>query len=165
MLSLCAYAHMYAHRSRPDPNTPIEETVRAMNHVIDQGWAFYWGTSECHGPLVMRLQAGFVVYPSRCFISFRPLPYTQVIGVGVCCICIRPLLLLVVSCCVWVKTSWGLRLPLKTCGQRCHHAPCCLQANGARNRSRRCVELATSLPPVQGMLVASKSMLVATRSL
>ncbi len=31
---------------RPDVNTPIEETVRAMNHVIDQGKAFYWGTSE-----------------------------------------------------------------------------------------------------------------------
>lgn len=31
---------------RPDPNTPIEETVRAMNWVIDQGWALYWGTSE-----------------------------------------------------------------------------------------------------------------------
>ncbi|DAZ95466.1 TPA: hypothetical protein N0F65_002151 [Lagenidium giganteum] len=31
---------------RPDPRTPIEETVRAMNFLIDQGWAFYWGTSE-----------------------------------------------------------------------------------------------------------------------
>ncbi len=31
---------------RPDLHTPIEETVRAMNHVIDRGWAFYWGTSE-----------------------------------------------------------------------------------------------------------------------
>lgn len=31
---------------RPDPITPIEETVRAMNHVIDRGLAFYWGTSE-----------------------------------------------------------------------------------------------------------------------
>lgn len=31
---------------RPDPHTPIEETVRAMNHVIDRGLAFYWGTSE-----------------------------------------------------------------------------------------------------------------------
>ncbi|POM72851.1 Voltage-gated potassium channel subunit beta, partial [Phytophthora palmivora] len=31
---------------RPDPATPIEETVRAMNFLIDQGWAFYWGTSE-----------------------------------------------------------------------------------------------------------------------
>jgi len=31
---------------RPDPNTPIEETVRAMNHVLDRGYAFYWGTSE-----------------------------------------------------------------------------------------------------------------------
>ncbi|KAK9835512.1 hypothetical protein WJX74_002086 [Apatococcus lobatus] len=31
---------------RPDPVCPIEETVRAMNFVIDQGWAYYWGTSE-----------------------------------------------------------------------------------------------------------------------
>ncbi|XP_074570261.1 putative voltage-gated potassium channel subunit beta [Curcuma longa] len=31
---------------RPDAATPIEETVRAMNHIIDKGWAFYWGTSE-----------------------------------------------------------------------------------------------------------------------
>ncbi|KAL4087544.1 hypothetical protein PRIC1_013434 [Phytophthora ramorum] len=31
---------------RPDALTPIEETVRAMNFVIKQGWAFYWGTSE-----------------------------------------------------------------------------------------------------------------------
>jgi voltage-dependent potassium channel beta subunit, animal len=31
---------------RPDPNTPIEETVRAMDQVIKQGKAFYWGTSE-----------------------------------------------------------------------------------------------------------------------
>ena len=26
--------------------TPLEETCRAMNYVIDKGWAFYWGTSE-----------------------------------------------------------------------------------------------------------------------
>ncbi len=31
---------------RPDLHTPIEETVRAMTHVINQGQAFYWGTSE-----------------------------------------------------------------------------------------------------------------------
>ncbi|CAM1501870.1 Fc.00g038540.m01.CDS01 [Cosmosporella sp. VM-42] len=35
---------VYAHR--PDRLTPIEETVRAFNHVIERGWAFYWGTSE-----------------------------------------------------------------------------------------------------------------------
>ncbi|KAM1746396.1 hypothetical protein ACFX11_013031 [Malus domestica] len=35
---------IYCHR--PDATTPIEETVRAMNYVIDKGWAFYWGTSE-----------------------------------------------------------------------------------------------------------------------
>eukprot|EP00775_Hariotina_reticulata_P011048 gene11048-11203_t len=31
---------------RPDPDTPIEETVRSMNWVLDKGWALYWGTSE-----------------------------------------------------------------------------------------------------------------------
>jgi len=31
---------------RPDPSTPIEETVRAMDFLINQGKAMYWGTSE-----------------------------------------------------------------------------------------------------------------------
>ncbi|SPO07456.1 probable potassium channel beta subunit protein [Cephalotrichum gorgonifer] len=35
---------VYAHR--PDRLTPMEETVRAFNFVIDQGMALYWGTSE-----------------------------------------------------------------------------------------------------------------------
>ncbi|EOO01904.1 putative voltage-gated k channel beta protein [Phaeoacremonium minimum UCRPA7] len=35
---------VYAHR--PDRHTPMEETVRAFNHIINQGKAFYWGTSE-----------------------------------------------------------------------------------------------------------------------
>ncbi|KUF77941.1 voltage-gated potassium channel subunit beta [Phytophthora nicotianae] len=30
----------------PEPCTPIEETVRAMNYIIEQDWAFYWGTSN-----------------------------------------------------------------------------------------------------------------------
>ncbi len=35
---------------RPDPETPIEETVRAMDQVIRQGKALYWGTSEWSAP-------------------------------------------------------------------------------------------------------------------
>ncbi len=31
---------------RPDPNTPIAETVRAMSDLIAQGKVLYWGTSE-----------------------------------------------------------------------------------------------------------------------
>lgn len=31
---------------RPDPHTPIEETVWAMSDMISQGKALYWGTSE-----------------------------------------------------------------------------------------------------------------------
>ena len=35
---------LFCHRS--DPNTPIEETVRAMHSIIETGRAMYWGTSE-----------------------------------------------------------------------------------------------------------------------
>lgn len=35
---------IYAHR--PDRQTPMEETVRAFNHLINTGKALYWGTSE-----------------------------------------------------------------------------------------------------------------------
>ena len=35
---------VYCHR--PDPETPLEETVRAMSDMIDAGKAQYWGTSE-----------------------------------------------------------------------------------------------------------------------
>jgi voltage-dependent potassium channel beta subunit len=42
---------------RPDPNTPIEETVRAMDIIIKQGKAFYWGTSEWSAAEIMRADA------------------------------------------------------------------------------------------------------------
>jgi aryl-alcohol dehydrogenase-like predicted oxidoreductase len=35
---------VFAHRA--DSHTPMDETVRAFNWIIDQGYAFYWGTSE-----------------------------------------------------------------------------------------------------------------------
>ncbi|MCE4554005.1 potassium channel beta subunit family protein [Roseateles cellulosilyticus] len=35
---------IYCHR--PDPHTPIEETVWAISDIIRQGKALYWGTSE-----------------------------------------------------------------------------------------------------------------------
>ena len=42
---------VFAHR--PDLHTPIEETVRAFNHIIEQGKAFYWGTSEWSATQIM----------------------------------------------------------------------------------------------------------------
>jgi voltage-dependent potassium channel beta subunit len=39
---------------RPDPNTPIEETVRAMDDLIHQGLVLYWGTSEWNATEIMR---------------------------------------------------------------------------------------------------------------
>jgi len=35
---------VYCHRA--DPDTPMEETVRAMSDMVAQGKALYWGTSE-----------------------------------------------------------------------------------------------------------------------
>ena len=42
----------YCHR--PDKNTPIEETVRAMNTLIEQGKVLYWGTSEWSAQEIMQ---------------------------------------------------------------------------------------------------------------
>jgi voltage-dependent potassium channel beta subunit len=41
----------YCHR--PDKNTPIEETVRAMDLLIQQGKILYWGTSEWSAQEIM----------------------------------------------------------------------------------------------------------------
>lgn len=38
---------------RPDKNTPVEETVWAMNHLLQQGKILYWGTSEWSGVEIM----------------------------------------------------------------------------------------------------------------
>jgi voltage-dependent potassium channel beta subunit len=38
---------------RPDKNTPIEEVVLTMNHLIQQGKILYWGTSEWSGVELM----------------------------------------------------------------------------------------------------------------
>jgi voltage-dependent potassium channel beta subunit len=42
---------------RPDILTPIEETVRAMNYLIDRGKVFYWGTSEWSADKIMEAWA------------------------------------------------------------------------------------------------------------
>jgi len=42
---------VYCHR--PDPNTPLEETVWAMHDMIQQGKALYWGTSEWSASEIM----------------------------------------------------------------------------------------------------------------
>lgn len=42
----------YCHR--PDPNTPIEETVRAMSDLIAQGKVLYWGTSEWSAESILK---------------------------------------------------------------------------------------------------------------
>jgi len=42
---------------RPDPNTPIEEAVRAMDDLIHQGKILYWGTSEWSAADIMRAHA------------------------------------------------------------------------------------------------------------
>lgn len=38
---------------RPDPNVPVEEIVRTMSELINQGKVLYWGTSEWPAQLIM----------------------------------------------------------------------------------------------------------------
>ena len=38
---------------RPDPHTPLEETVWAMSDMVSQGKALYWGTSEWSAAEIM----------------------------------------------------------------------------------------------------------------
>ena len=42
---------------RPDPETPIEETVRAMDDLVHQGLILYWGTSEWAAADIMHAYA------------------------------------------------------------------------------------------------------------
>ena len=42
---------------RADPDTPIEETVRAMSDFVVQGKVFYWGTSEWSAAAILRAHA------------------------------------------------------------------------------------------------------------
>ena len=43
---------VFAHR--PDRETPLEETCRAFDHLINAGKAFYWGTSEWEADIISR---------------------------------------------------------------------------------------------------------------
>jgi voltage-dependent potassium channel beta subunit len=42
---------------RPDKNTPMEEVVRSMNTLIEQGKVLYWGTSEWSAAEIMEAHA------------------------------------------------------------------------------------------------------------
>jgi voltage-dependent potassium channel beta subunit len=53
--TLTSLERLQCHRA--DIHTPIEETVRAMTHLIDQGKAFYWGTSEWSPDKIMEAHA------------------------------------------------------------------------------------------------------------
>lgn len=51
----------YCHR--PNPDTPLEETILAMNHLINQGKILYWGTSEWSAEDI--LQVKMISYKSN----------------------------------------------------------------------------------------------------
>jgi voltage-dependent potassium channel beta subunit len=46
---------VFCHRA--DPETPIEETVRAMHDIVSQGKALYWGTSEWSADQILQAWA------------------------------------------------------------------------------------------------------------
>ena len=67
---------LYCHR--PDPETPIEETVWAMHDMIRKGKALYWGTSEWSASEIMarafaaEASRGTRHSPSSMVASFAP---------------------------------------------------------------------------------------------
>ena len=65
-LQLEAVDLIFCHR--PDPETPIEETVRAMDDIIHRGMAHYWGTSEWSAAQIMQahgLAHHYGLYPPQ----------------------------------------------------------------------------------------------------
>ncbi|MEQ9716412.1 MAG: aldo/keto reductase [Candidatus Asgardarchaeum sp.] len=42
---------------RPDPNTPLEETICAMEDLARQGKILYWGTSEWSSAQIVKAQS------------------------------------------------------------------------------------------------------------
>jgi aryl-alcohol dehydrogenase-like predicted oxidoreductase len=61
---------VFAHR--PDINTPIEETVRAFNWLIDNGHAFYWGTSEWTAQQITEVCCMFKQVLLQCGLPHSP---------------------------------------------------------------------------------------------
>ena len=58
---------LYCHR--PDPNTPVEETVWAMSDIISAGKALYWGTSEWAADEIHHLHKPVVEQPQYNMLS------------------------------------------------------------------------------------------------
>lgn len=85
---------LYCHR--PDPDTPVEETVHAMHDMIQRGDALYWGTSEwpaevihsawvyadkhgLHKPIVEQPQYN-LFHRQRVEVEYKPLYESQGLG-------------------------------------------------------------------------------------
>ncbi|RXN18584.1 voltage-gated potassium channel subunit beta-1 isoform X2 [Labeo rohita] len=54
--------------NRPDSNTPMEEIVRAMTYVINQGMSMYWGTSRWTAMEIMASVGAMTWSPLACGI-------------------------------------------------------------------------------------------------
>jgi voltage-dependent potassium channel beta subunit len=85
----------YCHRF--DPDTPLEETIRAMDDLIHQGKALYWGTSEWRGAQIIEavrfceshhLYRPQVEQPEYSLLYRRPVekdvtPVARALGIGI----------------------------------------------------------------------------------
>jgi L-glyceraldehyde 3-phosphate reductase len=88
----------YSHR--PDPNTPLEETLGALDHLVKQGKALYAGVSSYNGAQYMdsvrivqqhdwapiTIHQPYYNMLSR-WIEGDLLPHTERFGTGVICFC------------------------------------------------------------------------------
>jgi aryl-alcohol dehydrogenase-like predicted oxidoreductase len=87
---------------RPDPATPLDETVRAMEDLARQGKILYWGVSEWPAPMLVKANAvaremgarGIGVDQPRYSLLYRypeTLLFPTLAEEGIGCVCFSPL--------------------------------------------------------------------------
>lgn len=87
---------------RPDPDTPLDETIRAMEDLARQGKILYWGVSEWPAQMLVKANAiarqigarGIGVTQPRYSLLYRypeQLLFPTLIEEGIGCVCFSPL--------------------------------------------------------------------------
>ena len=87
---------------RPDPETPLDETVRAMEDLARQGKILYWGVSEWPATMMVKANAiaremgarGIGVDQPRYSLLYRypeSLLFPTLLDEGIGCVCFSPL--------------------------------------------------------------------------
>jgi aryl-alcohol dehydrogenase-like predicted oxidoreductase len=87
---------------RPDPDTPLDETIRAMEDLARQGKILYWGVSEWPASMLVKANAIAREIGARCIGVDQPrysllyrypetMLFPTLVQEGIGCVCFSPL--------------------------------------------------------------------------